>query len=316
MAGYTLAQAAQLCGFTGWDWQQTVTSLPLPNPFFQIGTPSRQLSAPPPFLDPPPGGYTYNLPGGDQSNPFYYDPNSGELATHETAKTLSFMDTPADNCLHGGTGASCAGKTAPAGQIIGFTTHLVGLVGAGPGYGLQDVGIGFSWTSNFNGTSGGISVTKNDNPADAGSGTGGVTVTNVNEITTYQFPKGLTVVGINGVSVTPPASTSMLLGAGQVATTASGLAYSRASRTFSGTVTITNVSNGTLVGPFQIVLDSLTPGVTLTNATGTFGGWSYITVPSVGSLAPGQSASADIRFRDPSNVTINFLPVPYSGGFN
>jgi hypothetical protein len=318
MFGNTLAQAAQLCGFTGWDWQQAVTSLPLPNPFFQIGTPPKQLSAPPPFLDPPPGGYTYNLPGGDHSYPFYYDPNSGELASHETATTLSFMDTPADNCLHGGTGASCGGNTAPAGKIIGFTTHLVGLVGLGPGYGVQDTGIGFSWISNFNGTSGGISVTKNDNPPDFGSGTGGVAVTNVNNITTYQYPKGLGVIGINGVSVSsgPGSSTSMLLAAGQVSTTASGLAYSRVTRTFNGTVTITNVSSSTMVGPFQIVLDSLTSGVTLTNATGSFGGWSYITVPTVASLTPGQSAIVNVQFRDPSNGAINFSPVPYSGSFN
>jgi hypothetical protein len=316
MLGYTLAQAAQLCGFTGWDWQQSVTSLPLPNPFFQIATPPKQLSAPPPFLDPPPGGYTYNLPGGDHSYPFYYDPNSGELTGHETATTLGFADTPADNCLHGGTGASCGGKTAPAGKIIGFTTHLVGLVGLGPGYGVQDVGIGFSWTSDFNGTSGGISVTKNDNPPDPNSGTGGVTVTNVNEITTYQYPKGLGVIGINGVPVSPASSTLTLLAAGEVSTTASGLAYSRVTRTFNGTVTITNVSSTPIAGPFQIVLDSLTSGVTLTNATGSFGGWPYITLPSVASLTPGQSASVNVQFRDPSNVTINFSPVPYSGSFN
>lgn len=315
-SGFTLAQAAQLCGFTGWDWQQTITSLPLPSPFAQIGAPpTKRLFAPPPFLDPPPGGYTYN-PAGDNSYPFYYDPNSGELASHETATTLSFRDTPADNCLNGGSGASCSGQTAPAGKVIGFTTHLVGLVGSGPAYGVQDTGIGFSWTSDFNGTSGGISVTKNDNPPDAGSGTGGVTVTNVNEITTYQYPKGLGVVGINGVSTSPGPSTSTLLAAGQVSTSASGLAYSRVTRTFNGTVTITNISSTPIAGPFQIVLDSLTSGVSLTNASGSFGGWSYITVPSTASLVPGQSASVNVQFRNPSNVIINFSPVPYSGSFN
>jgi hypothetical protein len=314
--GFTLAQAAQLCGFTGWDWQQTVTSLPLPNPFKQIGTPPKQLSAPPPFLDPPPGGYTYNLPGGDHSYPFYYDPNSGELASHETATTLNFADTPADNCLHGGTGASCGGMTAPAGKILGFTTHLVGLVGAGPGFGVQDTGIGFSWTSDFNGTSGGISVTKNNNPADPGSGTGGVTITGYSPTTTYQFPKGIGVIGINGAAISPPTSSLALLAAGQIATTASGLVYSRVTQTFNATVNITNTSGSSISGPFQIVFDSLTAGVTVVNATGTFGGWPFVTVPNVSSLAPGQSASVAVQFRDPTNAPISFSPVPYTGSFN
>ena len=65
----------------------------------------------------------------------------------------------------------------------------------------------------------------------------------------------------------------------------------------------------------QIVLDSLTPGVTLTDASGTFGGWSYITVPAVGSLAPGESASVSVIFKNPANATINFSPVAYSGSF-
>ena len=39
--GFTLAQAAQLCGFIEFDWQQTITSLPLPSPFFALAAPPR-----------------------------------------------------------------------------------------------------------------------------------------------------------------------------------------------------------------------------------------------------------------------------------
>jgi hypothetical protein len=290
--------------------------LPLPNPFKQIATPPKQLFAPPPFLDPPPGGYTYNLPGGDHSFPFYYDPNSGELASHQTSTTLGFADAPADNCLHGGTGASCGGMTAPAGKLIAFTTHLVGLVGLGPGFGVQDTGIGFSWTSNYNGTSGGISVTKNNNPVDPGSGTGSVSITSYSASTTYQFPKGINVIGINGQPTTAPSSSLMLLGAGQVAVTASGLVFSRVTQTFNGTITVTNTSSSVIGGPFQIVFDSLTSGVTVADAAGSFGGWQYVTILNVSSLAPGQSASVVARFKDPSNVTISFSPVAYAGSFN
>jgi hypothetical protein len=55
----------------------------------------------------------------------------------------------------------------------------------------------------------------------------------------------------------------------QVATTASGLAYSRVSQTFDGSLTLTNLSAGAIGGPVQILFTGLSPGVTLANATGT-----------------------------------------------
>jgi hypothetical protein len=98
--------------------------------------------------------------------------------------------------------------------------------------------------------------------------------------------------------------------ASEIATTASGLLYSRVTRTYNGTVTITNISGGVLGGPFPIMFTSLTPGVTLTNATGTGEGGSCIN-PGVSSLAPGQSVTADVQFSNPSNAIINFTPVIY-----
>jgi hypothetical protein len=192
----------------------------------------------------------------------------------------------------------------------------VGIAGALPGASVVDTGIGFDWTTTFNGTTGGIAVSNGIVPPDPGSGTGGVTVTNVNEITSYQYPKSVGVTAINGIAVVPPSSSLTLLRGTQISTTASGLAYSRVSQTFNGTVTITNISSNTIAGPFQIVLNSLTAGVTLTNATGSFGGWSYLTVPAVGSLATGQSATVKVTFKNPSNAIINFLPIIYSGSFN
>jgi YVTN family beta-propeller protein len=99
----------------------------------------------------------------------------------------------------------------------------------------------------------------------------------------------------------------------EVATRASGLAYSRVSRTFNGTVTITNISSGTIRGPFQISLTGLTAGVTLVNATGDFSGSPFLTVPAVASLASGQSATVSVQFQNPSFGTINFTPLIYSG---
>lgn len=315
---YTLDQAATLCGFTAWDWQSTITSLPLPSPFFAAGS-TVPLHAPPPFNDPPPNGYAYQVPPNAVQLPVYWNLfTSGPLSltANETLPyILNFSDGPADDCLPGGSGASCGGKTASKGTL-GFTTHLVGIVGLLPGAAVQDTGVGFSWIDTFNGTSGGISVLNSPGPVDLGSGTGGITITNVSNTTSYQYPKGVGVIAINGNSISSSSTPPTLLGGNQIAVTSSGLAYSRVSQTFKGTVTIRNVGSGAIAGPFQIVFDSLTAGVTLTNATSTFGGWPYVTIPAVGSLAPGQSATVNVEFKNPSNGTINFSPIPYSGSLN
>jgi hypothetical protein len=99
----------------------------------------------------------------------------------------------------------------------------------------------------------------------------------------------------------------------EIATTASGLAYSRVSQTFNGTITLTNISSSGISGPMQILFTGLTAGVTLVNATGDFSGSPYLTVPGLASLAPGQVATVGVQFKDPSFSTINFTPVIYSG---
>jgi hypothetical protein len=141
------------------------------------------------------------------------------------------------------------------------------------------------------GTSQTASQTASIYPIDPGSGTGGVTITS-----------------INGVPLALVPST-------QISTTASGLAYSRVSKTFNGTVTINNISGSALNGPFQILLTSLPSGVTVADAPGTFNGSPYLTVPAVASLAPGQAATVNVQFNNPSNVAINLTPVVYSGSF-
>jgi len=199
---FTLTQAANLCGFTDFNWQQTITSLPPPSPFFAAGS-TVPLVAPPPFNDPPPNGYAYQTPANAVIFPIYYnlftpasDPLS--LAANKTSTTLSFFDAPADPCLPGGSGAPCGGKTAAPGSKLGFTTHLVGIVGLLPGISVQDTGIGFNWTDTFNGTSGGIAVINSARPVDPGSGTGGITLTGVQNTSTYEY-NGVTVTTVNGV---------------------------------------------------------------------------------------------------------------------
>jgi uncharacterized repeat protein (TIGR01451 family) len=106
-----------------------------------------------------------------------------------------------------------------------------------------------------------------------------------------------------------------LLSSAQISTTASGLAYSRVSKEFSGTVTVGNISGSSISGPLQLVFTALPAGVTLANSAGTFNGAPYITLNPTG-LSAGQSATVSVLFSDPSNTSINFTPQVYSGRFN
>lgn len=153
----------------------------------------------------------------------------------------------------------------------------------------------WTWYSNYNGSTGGVYGVQPSNflPPDPGSGTGGVTVTS-----------------INGVQLPSPVT------AAQVATTASGLVYSRVSQTFNGTVTLSNVSGSAVSGPLQILFTGMPATVTLANPTRNLWGTPYLTVSSVTSLAPGQSVTVAIQFKNPSNGKINFTPAIYSGSIN
>jgi hypothetical protein len=305
---------AAACGFSYFNWQQTIQSLPSPSPFFPAKPnmiPSANkaadgsLLAPPPFFDPVPGSYTYIASISPAWNPApYYYPTfvmaPGQyctlplglppctpgfrliMSTDSTA--LSFADLVSDIYLMGVPAAT----SPPAGQFVALQTTLVGVDGMNNATPL----IRWSWNSTFNGTAGGISQTAGFFPVDPGSGTGGVTITSINGV---QFP-----------DVVPASS---------ITTTASGLAYSRVTRTFDGTVTITNISSSAISGPLQILFLGLTTGVTLQNATENLSGTPYLTVP-VTSLQPGQSTTVNVQFQNPSNATVDFSPVIYSGSIN
>lgn len=209
--GLSISEAAAYCGFVDFNWIQKITSLPDPSPFFAVNpadaaNPIHLTSTSAPFNDPYPSGYTYNPAW--VSYPFYWDANSTtnawSLARYETAYTLRSYDAPADPCLAGGHSAGvkgCNGTNAPAGSKISFTTTLAGILPTTPPYKPNsqavDLGIGYSWTSNFNGTSGGIAVIGSSLPVDPGSGTGGVAVTSYTPTTTYQY-NGVVVNQVNG----------------------------------------------------------------------------------------------------------------------
>ena len=248
----------------------------------------------------------YNL-GTPASDPF-------SVLANESSTTLNFFDAPADTCLPGGTGQDCGG-VAPNGSVLQFSTHLVGISGLFPNATVQDTGIGFTWFDTFNGTNGGISVLSARHGVDPGSGTGGITVTGINEISNFKGPNRLTVLKVNGNDTGAPAPLTLLTAA-QVATTTSGLAYSRATQSFSGSVTVKNVTVGVLNGPFQVLLLSVPQGVSLMKATGTFGGSPFVTVAGPGALQPGQSVQVNVQFKDPGRIPVQFSAAIYVGGFD
>ena len=101
----------------------------------------------------------------------------------------------------------------------------------------------------------------------------------------------------------------------QVQVTSTGFLFSRVTQTFNGTMTVKNISGSAIAGPIVVVLTNLPVNVTLVNAGGTFNGSPYIVVPAVALLNPGQSAPVALRFANPGNAIINFVPVTYSGTF-
>lgn len=293
-----LATAASLCLVDSFNFVQQVNVDAHPPQDYQGNT----LIVPYPDL--PAGGYCKYIdgicvPGGPTSNayPFYWrqvDLNGGDLGCSpgpvKTANTLLFQDCPAEPSLKQGDPA------------MSFTTSLVGIVGTcttNPET-TEDCSTSttspfytFSWTSSYDGTTtGGVAQRGGDSPLDPTSGTGGVTITAINGV---QFPP-----------VIPP---------GQIFTTASGLAYSRVSKTFTGTVTMTNVSGALISGPLQVVFFGLPATVTLMTATNNLWGTPYVTVPALAGIAPGQSITVSVQFSNPSNAIINLTPEFYTGSF-
>jgi|GEM_PF-784241 len=96
-----------------------------------------------------------------------------------------------------------------------------------------------------------------------------------------------------------------------VKATTSGFLYSRASKKFSGALTLTNIGNTPLSGSFSIQLNNLTAGVTLVNATGIINGYPYLGLSAT--LNPGQSTTVPLTFTNPATALINFTPVTFLG---
>ena len=94
----------------------------------------------------------------------------------------------------------------------------------------------------------------------------------------------------------------------------SGLVLNRVTGKYSGTITLTNSGAGALSGPFQVLFDRLTGGVTLDGASGMHDGAPYITVDSA-SLAPGARLTVPVVLTNPAKAAIGYTTIIYSGTF-
>jgi hypothetical protein len=112
---------------------------------------------------------------------------------------------------------------------------------------------------------------------------------------------------LRGVSFTPGSTAPPAPGA--VVVTSSALVYSRATKAYSGTLTITNNSSSILNGSATVALTNLTAGVTFKGATQFYTDGSPEVVFPASSLNPGASQSVPIAFTDPSNALIQFTPL-------
>jgi hypothetical protein len=110
--GFTLTQAEKACGYFNFDWQQTITSMPLPSGVYSASDIHhlKELYAPPAFNDPPSDGYppdpkSNNIVNADRIPVYWNLYQSGYpwgLDYYETDNSLEFYDSPANNCLQGG----------------------------------------------------------------------------------------------------------------------------------------------------------------------------------------------------------------------
>lgn len=134
----TLSQAANLCGYSHFNWHQFVK-----DPTASLSA-RNDRSTPLPstgYIDPPIGGYAHYTPGyADDNKPFYLDENNNVGTGYHRldnialgGKTFLFGDQPSSTLLK-------------PGEFLSFYTQLVGVL---PDDSFDPL-FSFSWKSNFN----------------------------------------------------------------------------------------------------------------------------------------------------------------------
>lgn len=97
----------------------------------------------------------------------------------------------------------------------------------------------------------------------------------------------------------------------RVSLATSAFVYSRATKTYGGTLTVTNTGRTPLSGTLTLQLNNLPASITALNATGTNNGAPQFSKALAVPLASGQSLSLPLQFTNPGNLKISFNPVLY-----
>jgi hypothetical protein len=137
-------------------------------------------------------------------------------------------------------------------------------------------------------------------------------------VTTTQTPAAGAASNTANLTVTGSSQPSDV--SSQVKVTTSGLVFRRATGTFSGTLTITNIGTTSIAAPLQSVFTNLIAGAALVSRTGivpegTYAGAPYITVPGGVPLAPGASVTIPVMFTYSGTAPISYVSKTLSGAF-
>jgi hypothetical protein len=136
-------------------------------------------------------------------------------------------------------------------------------------------------------------------------------VTNPGDPSTTVFTSASQTVTANFAACACPSDVTSVVGV-----TYGGVTLNPATRKYVQTVTLTNNSAATIAGPISLVLDKLTTGVTLSNASGSTllmlpAGNPYINANTI--LAPGQGVAIQLQFSNPGNVVFSYEPRVLAG---
>lgn len=197
----TLDDIAQAYGYNHFNFIQVATSYPS---CFGLGLSgaggSGSIYAPPPFIDPPPGGYSNQLA---DNYPYYYDesgqPGALPLAAQETGAYLKWNDQPLAWC-----------EALPGTAPMSFTTSLVGV------YKNEKHSrplVTFNWTSDVWEEGGKVAVASSTPNSDA-IYHGGITGIKVLNNPLDVPPDVLTLLEKQPATHVPAPSTFLLLGTG------------------------------------------------------------------------------------------------------
>ena len=121
-------------------------------------------------------------------------------------------------------------------------------------------------------------------------------------------------VKVSGSATSQPPAPSHVDATSSFTLQRSGLSWNRITNKYGATITVANTGATELTGPFQLVFDNVTAGVTLDNASGMRGGGPYITLDAA-SIAAGAKVTVPLTFSNPNKVGIGYTNAIFIGTF-